>query len=173
MKLIVGLGNPGPQYALTRHNLGFMVVDSVHAAHEFGPWQAKYEGLVSAGTLHGEKVLLLKPQTYMNLSGKSLQGVMTFYKIKPAEMWVVHDELDLPFGEHRSKLGGGDAGHNGLKSITAVVGAEYHRLRCGIGRPERKEMVEGYVLERFGADEARLDTVIGALATQLVHLVGG
>jgi PTH1 family peptidyl-tRNA hydrolase len=168
LKLIVGLGNPGPQYALTRHNLGFMVVDSVHGRHGFGSWQAKFDGMLSTGTLHGDKVLLLKPMTYMNLSGRSVQAAMAFYKILPADMWVVHDELDLPFGEHRAKLGGGDAGHNGLKSITAAVGEAYHRLRCGIGRPERKEMVEGYVLEGFGGDENALPAVVGELAEVLV-----
>lgn len=171
MKLVVGLGNPGAQYALTRHNLGFMVVDALHAAHGLSGWQSKFSGLTATAEVNGQRLLLLKPQTYMNLSGPSVQAAVAFHKLKLENVWVVHDELDIPFGQYKTKQGGGDAGHNGLKSITGVLGPNYHRLRCGIGRPERKEMVESYVLQPFGAQEGELPQVLKTLTTQLITLV--
>ncbi len=171
MKLIVGLGNPGKQYESTRHNIGWMVVDALHARHGFPTWQSKFKGLASKGKVDGQDVILLKPHTYMNLSGESVQPAATFYKILPADITVIHDELDLPFLATRMKIGGGDAGHNGLKSITALLGTpDYHRLRIGIGRPERKEMVSDYVLQPF--TKAELAEVEKAMPDVLAKVVG-
>jgi PTH1 family peptidyl-tRNA hydrolase len=151
--LLVGLGNPGSQYAKNRHNAGFIVVDEIHAAHGFGPWKAKFEGLISEGRLAGRKTYLLKPQTYMNLSGDSVGPALRFFKLPLTALVVVHDEIDLAAGKLKVKTGGGDAGQNGLKSITATIGADYRRVRVGIGHPGAKEMVSGHVLGNFGKDE--------------------
>ncbi|MFZ2587951.1 MAG: aminoacyl-tRNA hydrolase [Alphaproteobacteria bacterium] len=173
MKLIVGLGNPGKQYENTRHNIGWRVVDAIHAAHAFPAWSAKFKGMVSKGKIGGQDVVLLKPHTYMNLSGESVQPAVAFYKVALADVLAVHDELDLPFLALRHKVGGGDAGHNGLKSITAALGAGYGRLRVGIDRPARKEMVADYVLHPFTAAEAeqvaRFTTAIAKDAALLVE----
>ena len=133
MWLVVGLGNPGSQYARTRHNIGFMAIDGLAAAGV--NFASKFQGECAKVTLGGEDVLLLKPQTYMNLSGQSVQAAMTFYKIPPAQMIVLHDEVDLSLGKLRIKQGGGANGHNGLKDIDARVGANYWRIRLGVGRP--------------------------------------
>lgn len=155
MHLLVGLGNPGTQYESTRHNIGWMVLDAIHAAHGFPPWQGKFKGQVSRHKVAGHDVVLLKPHTFMNLSGESVQPAAAFFKIPPGHITVLHDELDLPFLALRHKLGGGDAGHNGLKSITRQLAtADYHRLRIGIGRPAHKSEVSGYVLHPFGTAEA-------------------
>ena len=151
--LIVGLGNPGPEYAGHRHNVGFMAVDALAAA--CGPlnWQGKFHGLWAAGQLEGHKLLFLKPQTFMNRSGLSIGEACAFYKLPPQQVIVLHDELDLPPGKIRIKRGGGHGGHNGLKSCDAAIGADYKRIRLGIGHPGRKEMVTGYVLGDFTAAE--------------------
>ncbi|MCP5405283.1 MAG: aminoacyl-tRNA hydrolase [Pseudomonadaceae bacterium] len=154
MHLLVGLGNPGKEYQNTRHNIGWMVLDAIHDAHGFPPWQAKFKGQYSKHTVEGHGVVLLKPHTYMNLSGQSVQPAATFFKIAPDHITAIHDELDLPFLALRHKTGGGDAGHNGLKSITAALGPNYHRLRIGIGRPVHKSDVSNYVLHPFTAAEA-------------------
>lgn len=166
MRLIVGLGNPGKQYENTRHNVGWMVVDAIHAAYGFPTWSSKFQGFVSKGKVDGEDVVLLKPQTYMNLSGESVRPALAFYKGKAADVVAVHDELDIAFGALRAKVGGGDAGHNGLKSITQHLGTpDYARVRFGIGRPERKEMVSDYVLHPFNkAERAAVDEVCASLA---------
>lgn len=166
MRLIVGLGNPGKQYENTRHNVGWMVVDAIAAAHGFPAWGAKFKGMASKGKIDGEDVVLLKPLTYMNLSGESVRPALDFYKGKPGGVVVVHDELDIAFGALRAKIGGGDAGHNGLKSITQHLGTpDYARVRFGIGRPERKDMVSDYVLHPFGkAERAVVDEVCLNLA---------
>ncbi len=150
MKLIVGLGNPGPTYSNTRHNIGFMVVDSlIQNLQPSNISKKSFEGeLYKKGDL-----LLLKPTTFMNLSGKSVQAVANFYKINLDDILVVHDEIDIPFGAIKLKKGGGSGGHNGLKSIDTMVGKEYNRLRLGVDKPERKEMVAGYVLGRFNPKE--------------------
>ena len=150
MFLVVGLGNPGPEYALTRHNIGFMAVDVLADA---GRFTSKFHGETYARTIEDEKVILLKPMTYMNLSGKSVQAAMAFYKIPPENVIVLHDELDLPLGKIRIKQGGGANGHNGLKDIDQMVGANYWRIRLGIGHPGMKEQVHGHVLSRFSNDE--------------------
>lgn len=167
MKLIVGLGNPGGQYARNRHNIGFLAVDAIADAHGFSPWRGKFQGLVSEGRLGAEKAMLLKPETFMNLSGDSVRAAMTFYKLVPADVIVLHDELDLAPGKLRFKTGGGHAGHNGLRSIDAHIGAEFHRLRMGIGHPGDKRLVSNYVLGDFAkADEAWLDPLLGAVAAE-------
>lgn len=154
MKLIVGLGNPGTQYLTTRHNAGFWVADALARAHGFPAWQAKHKGHVTKGKLAGEDLVLLKPQTFMNLSGESVQPAAAFYKIEPQDILVIHDELDLPPGHLRHKVGGSDAGHNGLKSISKLLGTpNYSRLRIGIGRPEHKSAVADYVLQKPTAAE--------------------
>jgi PTH1 family peptidyl-tRNA hydrolase len=151
--LLVGLGNPGPQYSKNRHNAGFIVVDEVHASHGFGPWKTRFDGLISEGRLAGRKTYLLKPQTFMNLSGDCVGQALRFFKLPLSALVVIHDEIDLAAGKAKVKTGGGDAGQNGLKSITAAVGPDYRRVRVGIGHPGRKEMVTGHVLGNFGKDE--------------------
>ncbi len=151
--LLVGLGNPGSQYAKNRHNAGFIVVDEIHAAHGFGPWKTKFDGLISEGRLAGRKTYLLKPQTYMNLSGDSVGPALRFFKLPLSALVVIHDEIDLAAGKLKVKTGGGDAGQNGLKSITATIGPDYRRVRVGIGHPGQKEMVSGHVLANFSKDE--------------------
>lgn len=150
MHLLVGLGNPGTEYALTRHNAGFMLADSIARAYAFPGWTAKHKGHVTKGNAGGLPLVLLKPQTYMNLSGQSVQAAASFYKIPPENILVAHDELDLPLAQLKYKTGGGDAGHNGLKSITQMLGTpNYARLRIGIGRPAHKSQVSDYVLHTF------------------------
>ena len=151
--LIAGLGNPGNQYARNRHNAGFIVLDTLHAAHGFGPWKAKFEGLLSEGSLGGRKTYLLKPQTYMNLSGDSVGPALRFFKLPLSALVVVHDEIDLAAGKLKVKTGGGDAGQNGLRSITATLGPDYRRVRLGIGHPGEKHKVSGHVLQNFSGDD--------------------
>ena len=149
MKLIVGLGNPGAQYARHRHNIGFMALDRIAEAHGFGPWRSRFQGQTSEGHLGGEKVLLLKPQTYMNESGRSVGEAMRFLKVPLADLIVLHDEIDLAPAKLKVKTGGGHAGHNGLRSLHAHVGDAYHRVRLGVGHPGHKDAVPGYVLHDF------------------------
>jgi len=151
--LIAGLGNPGSQYAKNRHNAGFIVLDEIHAAHRFGPWKAKFEALISEGLLDGRKTYLLKPQTYMNLSGDSVGPALRFYKLPLTALVVIHDEIDLEPGKVKVKTGGGDAGQNGLRSITATLGPEYRRVRLGVGHPGEKHMVSNHVLANFDRDD--------------------
>jgi len=174
MRLIVGLGNPGGRYAHTRHNIGFMVVDALARRHGFGPFRAKFEGLLSEGTVGGEKIFALKPQTFMNGSGDSVGAAAHFYKIAPEEILVIHDEIDLAPGKVRVKRGGGTAGHNGLRSIDAVLGPDFWRLRLGIGHPGVKELVEPYVLQNFdGDDKVWLGPLIDATAEAMPILLAG
>src|ERR1700760_4355186 len=162
--LLVGLGNPGSQYAKNRHNAGFIVVDAIHDAHRFGPWKAKFDGLLSEGTLAGRKVHLLKPQTYMNLSGDSVGPALRFFKLPLSALVVVHDEIDLAAGKIKVKTGGGDAGQNGLRSITATLGPDYRRVRLGVGHPGVRAMVTGHVLANFSKDDATwLEPLVGAM----------
>jgi PTH1 family peptidyl-tRNA hydrolase len=168
--LVVGLGNPGPKYAETRHNIGFMVIDEL-ARHAGVSFKDKFKGHVVRASLGGVDVILLKPMTFMNVSGVSVGACATFYKIPPERTLVVHDELDLSFGTLRLKVGGGHAGHNGLRSIFAHFGKTFARLRCGIGRPGHSGAVTGHVLGRFDASEqAELTDVIDA-ATKAVESV--
>lgn len=157
MKLVCGLGNPGREYERHRHNVGFMVVDVLARKARADFAQEKFEAQIATGSLGGEKILFVLPQTFMNLSGKSVAGAARFYKIAPADVLVIHDELDLPFGRLQLKAGGGTGGHNGLKSIVQLLGDEsFPRLRFGIGKPEgpnAKERVHGHVLSNFGTAE--------------------
>jgi PTH1 family peptidyl-tRNA hydrolase len=174
MLLIVGLGNPGAEYARQRHNVGFMAVDVIYARHKFTPWRRRFRGEVAEGTLAGAKVLLLKPITFMNDSGDAVQEAAHFYKLAPKDIVVIHDEVDLPAGKVRLKAGGGSAGHNGLRSITAAIGDEYRRVRIGVGHPGRKEAVPHYVLHDFAkADTAWLVPLLDAIGDNADLLAEG
>jgi len=153
MLLLVGLGNPGSRYAGNRHNIGFMAVDAIARHHNITPWRRKYQGVAVEGPLGGERVLLLLPGTYMNESGRAVQEAARFHKIDPSQIVVFHDELELAPGKVRVKVGGGNAGHNGLRSITAHIGNDYKRVRIGIGHPGDKNLVERYVLQDFAKSE--------------------
>ena len=153
MLLFVGLGNPGKSYAGNRHNIGFMAVDEIARAHNFPPFRAKFQGNASEGAIGSERVILLKPTTYMNESGRSVGEAAKFYKIALKDIVVFHDELDLAAGKLRVKIGGGNAGHNGLRSITAHLGNDYKRVRLGIGHPGDKALVHNHVLSDFAKSE--------------------
>jgi len=148
MIILVGLGNIGGKYAANRHNVGFMAMDEIAQAHGFEPFRARFQGMVSEGRLGQSKALLLKPSTMMNLSGQAVGEAMRYYKAEPEQIVVFHDEIDLAPGKCRAKTGGGHAGHNGLRSIHAHIGPEYHRIRIGVGHPGRKEAVPGFVARR-------------------------
>lgn len=174
MKLFVGLGNPGAKYAGNRHNIGFIALDRIAADHGFGPWRQAFKGEVSEGRLAGQKVLLLKPMTFMNLSGEAVRAALDFYKLTPADVTVFHDELDLAPGKCRVKQGGGHAGHNGLRSIHAHIGEAYGRVRLGIGHPGHKDAVAGYVLHDFGkADQEWLDDLLRGISDGVADLAAG
>jgi PTH1 family peptidyl-tRNA hydrolase len=174
MKLFVGLGNPGDTYQANRHNIGFLAVERIAAAHGFGPWRKKFQGYVSEGTLGGEKVVLLKPETYMNESGRAVGEAMRFLKIEAGDAYVFHDELDLVPGKVKVKVGGGNAGHNGLRSISAHIGNDYPRVRLGIGHPGSKDAVVHYVLGDFAKSErAWLNDLLDAVADAAPHLARG
>jgi peptidyl-tRNA hydrolase, PTH1 family len=153
MHLFVGLGNPGAKYAHNRHNIGFLAVEEIARRHGFAPWRRRFQGETSEGTLDGERVILLRPATFMNESGRAVQEAAGFFKLEPGEIIVFQDELELPPGKVRVKIGGGIAGHNGLRSISAHIGNDYRRVRLGIGHPGVKELVHGYVLSDFAKDE--------------------
>jgi len=174
MRLFVGLGNPGAQYAGNRHNIGFMAVDQIAADHGFSPWRAKFQGQTAEGRLGPEKVVLLKPETYMNRSGDAVQAAVQFFKLAPEDVVVFHDELDLAPGKCRVKQGGGHAGHNGLRSIHAHLGPDYGRVRLGIGHPGHKDRVSGYVLSDFAkADQVWLDDLLRGLSDGAADLAAG
>jgi PTH1 family peptidyl-tRNA hydrolase len=174
MKLFVGLGNPGGQYAFNRHNVGFMAVDVMAAAHGFSPWRKRFQGLTCEGRLGGEQVLLLKPQTFMNESGRSAGEAARFYKVPVGDIVVFHDELDLAPGKVRVKIGGGVAGHNGLKSLTAHLGNDYMRVRIGIGHPGHRERVIAHVMRDFAkADMEWLEPVLDAMSDAAPVLAKG
>jgi PTH1 family peptidyl-tRNA hydrolase len=153
MRLFVGLGNPGAKYAHNRHNIGFMAVDEIARRHGFAPWRRRFQGETAEGTLEHERVILLKPATFMNDSGRAVQEAANFFKLAPADITVFQDELELPPGKLRVKLGGGIAGHNGLRSISSHIGNDYRRVRLGIGHPGVKELVHSYVLSDFFKEE--------------------
>lgn len=174
MKLFIGLGNPGTKYAGNRHNIGFMALDRIAADHGFGPWRRAFHGLVAEGRLGAEKVILLKPETFMNLSGQSVQAAMTYHKIAPADLVVFHDELDLAPGKLKVKVGGGHAGHNGLRSIHGHIGEAYGRVRLGIGHPGHKDAVAAYVLHDFAkADQDWLEPLLTGLSEGAAALTAG
>ncbi len=153
LRLIVGLGNPGARFERNRHNIGFMAVDAIVRRHGFGPFRGKFQGEIAEGEVGGSRVYALKPQTYMNASGEAVGAAARFYKIAPAEIAVVYDEIDLAPGKLRVKRGGGAAGHNGIRSIDAAIGEDYWRVRLGIGHPGVKELVQPHVLQNFTAEE--------------------
>lgn len=174
MQIFVGLGNPGPKYAANRHNIGFMALDRIAEEHGFGPWKARFQGEVAEGRLGSEKVILLKPTTFMNLSGQSVGEAMRFYKLDPEDVTVFHDELDLAPGKLKVKTGGGHAGHNGLRSMHAHIGENYRRVRLGIGHPGRKDLVSHYVLHDFAkADQDWLDDLLRGIADGAPELAAG
>jgi PTH1 family peptidyl-tRNA hydrolase len=175
MRLIVGLGNPGARHARNRHNVGFMVADALARRYGFSAWRNRFRGEIAEGVIGDAKRLLLKPQTFMNASGESVLAAMSFYKIAPGDILVIHDELDLKPGKVRVKRGGGSAGHNGLRSIDALVGADYWRLRIGIGHPGVRELVQPYVLHDFATEEVTewVDPLIEAIAEMAPLLLRG
>ena len=174
MLLIVGLGNPGRRYAGNRHNIGFMAADEIHRRHKFSAWRARFQGEISEGRLDGEKTVLLKPATFMNESGRSVGEAMRFFKLLPANLVVIYDELDLPPGKVRMKTGGGAGGHKGIRSIAAHTGPDFRRMRLGIGHPGRKDLVNSYVLHDFArSDHDWRDAVLAAIADGAPHLAAG
>jgi PTH1 family peptidyl-tRNA hydrolase len=160
MQLLVGLGNPGARHAGNRHNIGFMTVEAVARRHGIGPWRRRFQGVAAEGPLGGERALLLLPGTYMNESGRAVAEAAHFYKLSLTDIVVFHDELDLPPGKVRVKVGGGIAGHNGLRSITEHIGNDYRRVRIGIGHPGVKELVHAYVLSDFAKSEREWVSVL-------------
>jgi PTH1 family peptidyl-tRNA hydrolase len=175
MRLVVGLGNPGSRHARNRHNIGFMAVAAIAHRYGFPAFRSRFKGELAEGVIAGERRLLLCPQTFMNASGESVLAAMSFYKIAPGEIVVIHDELDLRPGKVRVKRGGGNAGHNGLRSIDAMIGTDYWRIRLGIGHPGIRELVHPYVLQNFPSDEIRLWVVplVDALAETIPWLLDG
>ncbi|MBM3559673.1 MAG: aminoacyl-tRNA hydrolase [Alphaproteobacteria bacterium] len=175
MLLLVGLGNPGREYAANRHNVGFLAVDAIARRHGFTPWRSRFQGMAADGIVDGEKVLALKPMTYMNESGRAVGEAARFFRLAPAEVLVLHDEIDLAPAKTRVKTGGGTAGHNGLRSIEAhLKSAEFRRVRIGVGHPGVRERVHGHVLSDFAkADQAWLDPLIEAIAADFPLLVAG
>ena len=168
MLLIAGLGNPGPKYERNRHNIGYMAVDEIVRRHSFGPWRARFQSLSAEGKIAGEKVLAIKPTTFMNESGRAVGEALRFYKLEPPELTVIYDEIDLAFGKIKVKRGGGLAGHNGLRSINAHIGPDFRRVRVGVGHPGEKRQVTGYVLKRASGDteaavERKIDEAIAVL----------
>jgi PTH1 family peptidyl-tRNA hydrolase len=169
--LIAGLGNPGAEYARNRHNAGFMAVDTIHQSYDFGPWRSRFSGMISEGVLGKRKTYLLKPMTYMNDSGTSVGPAMRFFKLPLNALIIMHDEIDLAAAKLKVKTGGGDAGNNGARSITAALGPDYRRVRIGIGHPGEKHRVHGHVLGNFSkADEEWLVPMLSAIADAAPYL---
>jgi PTH1 family peptidyl-tRNA hydrolase len=175
MRLLVGLGNPGARYAGNRHNIGFMAADAIARRHAFPAFRSRFKGALSEGFVSGEKRLLLKPQTFMNASGESVGAVARYLKLASEEIVVFHDEIDLRPGKLRVKLGGGNAGHNGLRSIDAEIGPDYWRVRIGVGHPGIKELVYPYVLQDFSRQEFEdwVGPLLAAVADSLPLLLSG
>jgi PTH1 family peptidyl-tRNA hydrolase len=174
MQLLVGLGNPGPSYAENRHNVGFLAADAIAKRYSFAPLRAKFHGQYGEGVVGEHKIFLLKPQTFMNDSGRSVAEAARFFKIAPAEIAVIHDEIDLKPGKVRAKCGGSSAGHNGLRSIDDYIGPDYWRIRIGVGRPEAGGDAADYVLQNFArADRPWLAATLDAVAEALPHFLDG
>jgi PTH1 family peptidyl-tRNA hydrolase len=174
MKLLVGLGNPGKEYARHRHNVGFMALERIAERHGLGPWKKRHRALVAEGRIGGRRVMLLMPQTYMNESGQAVGEAQRYLKIADGDIYVIHDEIDLAPGKLKVKVGGGNAGHNGLRSVSAHVGNDYARVRIGVGHPGSKEKVIGYVLHDFSkADQEWLEPMLDAIADAAGHLAAG
>ena len=174
MQLWVGLGNPGPQYAMHRHNVGFMAVDAIGEVHDFSTPKKQFQGWTQEGRIGTEKVVLLKPGTFMNESGRAVRAAMDFYKLTPADITVFHDELDLVPFKVKVKMGGGTAGHNGLRSTDAHIGPDFRRVRIGIGHPGHKDRVTSYVLGNYAKAEIEpLTDMLGAIAAEASWLADG
>jgi PTH1 family peptidyl-tRNA hydrolase len=174
MLLLVGLGNPGARYVGNRHNIGFMTLEAIAKRHGIGPWRRRFQGVGCEGPIGGERVLLLLPGTFMNESGRAVADAAQFYKLTAGDITVFHDEIELPPGKVRVKVGGGIAGHNGLRSITAHVGNDYRRVRIGVGHPGAKDLVEHYVLSDFAKSERGwVEALIDILADNVDLLVRG
>lgn len=174
MQIFAGLGNPGARHALDRHNIGFMAVDAIAARHRFEPWRTRFQGVAAEGRIGAEKILLLKPATFMNDSGRSVGEALRFYKLDAGALTVFYDELDLAPGKVRVKRGGGAAGHNGIRSIDAHVGVDYRRVRLGIGHPGHRDRVLGYVLGSFAKAEVDgLADMLGVVAAEAEWLARG
>lgn len=174
MRLLVGLGNPGSGYINNRHNLGFMTADSIVARHNLGAWRTKFQGQFAQGQLGSDKVVVLKPATFMNESGRSVSEAMSFYKLELEDVIVFYDEIELAPGKIRVKKGGGHAGHNGIRSLVAHIGEAFWRVRMGVGHPGQKDRVSGYVLQDFAkADEAWVTALVDASADATPLLVDG
>lgn len=174
MIILAGLGNPGPKYKNNRHNIGFMAVDEVARRWRFGADRAKFQSVVAEGEIEGQRVLLMKPQTFMNESGRAIGEAARFYKVEPRDVIVFYDEIDLAPGRFRMKTGGGAAGHNGIRSTISQLGEGFRRARLGVGHPGEKHLVHGYVLGDFAkADQPWLDALIGACANALPFALAG
>jgi PTH1 family peptidyl-tRNA hydrolase len=174
MLLLVGLGNPGARYVGNRHNIGFMSLEAIAKRHGIGPWRRRFQGVACEGPIDGERVLLLLPGTFMNESGRAVAEAAQFYKLAAPDITVFHDEIELPPGKVRVKIGGGIAGHNGLRSITAHIGDDYRRVRIGVGHPGAKDLVEHYVLSDFAKSESGwVEALIDILADNVELLVRG
>lgn len=175
MRLIVGLGNPGSRYARNRHNVGFMALDAVARRYPIAGFRSRFKGEIADAPIGGERRLLLKPQTYMNDSGESVVAAARFFRIASSDVVVIHDEIDLRPGKLRVKRGGGNAGHNGLRSIDALMGPDYWRVRIGVGHPGVKELVQPYVLQNFPTDEMALwvEPLLTAVAETIPVLLSG
>jgi PTH1 family peptidyl-tRNA hydrolase len=174
MRLLVGLGNPGARYVGNRHNVGFMAVEAIAKRHGIGPWRRRFQGVACEGPIGGERVHLLLPGTFMNEAGRAVAEAAQFYKLPPGDITVFHDEIELPPGKVRVKVGGGIAGHNGLRSISAHVGNDYRRVRIGVGHPGNKDLVQHYVLSDFAKSERPwVEALIGVLADDVELLVRG
>jgi PTH1 family peptidyl-tRNA hydrolase len=174
MLVLAGLGNPGAGYAGHRHNLGFIAVDAIASLHRFAPWRKKFQGDVAEGEVAGTRILLLKPMTYMNLSGQSVAAALGFYKLGPEALIVFHDEIDVLLGRVKVKAGGGHGGHNGIRDIMAHIGPEFRRVRLGVGHPGEKALVHNHVLQEFAKQERELaGKVIEAVAAETPRLVAG
>lgn len=172
MRLLVGLGNPGKGYANNRHNIGFMAVDAIAARHGLSDWRVKFQAHVAEGTVGGEKVLALKPMTFMNESGRAVGEALRFYKLTAADVIVMYDEMELAPGKTRVKQGGGSAGHNGIKSLDSHIGADFWRVRLGVGHPGEKSKATGYVLQDFSkADQPWVKALIEAVADRVPLLI--
>ena len=174
MRLLVGLGNPGPKYARTRHNIGFMAVDEIVRRHSFGPWRARFQGQCAEAVVDDEKVIALKPETWMNNSGRAVGEAVRFFKLAPGDVTVIHDDIDLAAAKVRFKVGGGHAGHNGLRDIDAHIGKDYARVRLGIGHPGTSDDVHDHVLDEFSkADMAWVTPLIDAVSEAFPLLARG
>ena len=173
MKLIIGLGNPGPEYLNSRHNLGFMVLDSLHAHYKFENWKSKFDGTYASKRFGSEKIILVKPQTYMNLSGFCVAKFKQFFKVDDGDIFVIYDDIDLGFGNKKLKQGGGDAGHKGVRSISQHLGTKnFNRIRIGIGRPKEKKDVSSFVLSNFSTTEMDIaQTLIKNLCEDFENII--